>query len=196
LESSGGIRHNLAQMAILIDAATVVVTVRSLNARFPGGLDAFMEHAPNATYRSDGDIAGISFMLPADAWLFVRSLTQHGFVDPSTTPSADVAVVEQQAGLLAPCDWLNLDLTRLNLPDGRPFAAAIAWVGAKRPKTFAAFEGWTPGTMQPIGSDELQQNYELVKVDRPAEGNGAVATSSRNGPNDLHRPTGTGGPGT
>jgi hypothetical protein len=163
-------------MAILIDAVTVVVTIPSLNEHYPGGLDAFTQHAPNGTCRSDGAIAGISFMVPADAWRFVRSLTQHGFVDPSTTPSADVAVVEQQAGLLAPCDWLNLDLTRINLPHGRPFAAAIAWVGATRPTTFAAFEGWTPGTMQPIADDDLKHNYELVKVDRPSEGNGALVT--------------------
>jgi hypothetical protein len=89
-------------MAVLIDAVTVVVTIPSLNEHYPGGLDAFTQHAPNGTCRSDGAIAGISFMVPADAWLFVRSLTRHGFVDPSTTRSSDVGVVEQHTGFLAP----------------------------------------------------------------------------------------------
>jgi hypothetical protein len=48
-------------MAILIEAATVVATVASLTARFPGGPSAFEQQAPNATCRSDGAIAVISF---------------------------------------------------------------------------------------------------------------------------------------
>ena len=153
-----------------------MATVRSLNARFPGGLAAFEQHAPNSTYRSDGAIAAISFMVAADAWLFVRSLTAHGLGDPSTTPSPDVAVVAEHAGFLAPCDWLNIDLATFNLPDGRPFAAAMAWVGETRPTTFTAPAGWTPRTMKMIGEDDLRQNYELVKVDRSRESKGATVT--------------------
>src|SRR5262245_20492078 len=137
-------------MAILIEAATVVIKVASLNARFPGGLAAFEQRAPTSTYRSDGVVAGISFMVPADAWFFVRSLTAHGFVDPSATSSSDVAVVEQNDGFLAPCDWLNLDLTTFTLPDGRSGAAVMAWVGDTLPTTFTAHPRWTPNAMQPI----------------------------------------------
>ena len=72
-------------MAILIEGVTVVVPVASLHTRFPGGLSAFEEQAPNATFRSDGIVAGISFMVLADAWTFVRTLVRRGFVDPSST---------------------------------------------------------------------------------------------------------------
>jgi len=161
-------------MAILIEGVTVVVPIASLHARFPGGLSAFEQQAPNATYRSDGIVAGISFMVLADAWVFVRTLVRHGFVDPSATRSSDVAVVEQQDGFLAPCDWLNMDLTTCNLPDGSPFPAVIAWMGATRPTTFAAPDGWSPRTMVGIAEDDLENNYELVKVDRHPESRGAV----------------------
>jgi hypothetical protein len=140
-------------MAILIEGVTVVVPIASLHARFPGGLSAFEQQAPNATYRSDGIVAGISFMVLADAWVFVRTLVRHGFVDPSATRSSDVAVVEQQDGFLAPCDWLNMDLTTCNLPDGSPFPAVIAWMGATRPTTFAAPDGWSPRTMVRIAEE-------------------------------------------
>ena len=181
-------------MAILIEGVTVVVPVVSLHTRFPGGLSAFEQQAPNATYRSDGIVAGISFMVLADAWVFVRTLVGHGFVDPSATRSSDVAVVDQQAGFLAPCDWLNMDITTCNLPDGSPFPAVIVWMGATRPTTFAAPDGWSPRTMVRIADDDLEKNYELVKVDRHPEGRGAVVAYRHRETGRMgSRPAGAGG---
>lgn len=163
-------------MAILLEGTTVVVAVGAINARFPGGHPAFERASPNSTYRSDGTIAGISFMVLADAWTFVRALTRHGLIDPSTAPSSDVAVIDQAAGFLAPCDWLTIDLTTFELPDRGVVSAAIAWAGETRPASFSAPPGWTPRVMQPVSEAELETAYELVKVERRPQSGGAVAT--------------------
>ena len=77
-----------------------MLTVSSLDARFPGGSEAFARQPPNSTYRSDGVLAGVTFMVPDDARAFTLTLTKHGFADPWVGETSDIAVIDQRQGFL------------------------------------------------------------------------------------------------
>ena len=161
-------------MAILVEGTMVVITTSSLEGRFPGGAAAFAKQCPNSTYRSDGVLSGVSFMVPADAQRFARALTKHGFVDPSTAATGEVAVVDQSAGVLTKCDWLNVDLKMFRTAEGTAFGATVAWKEGADSTTFAAPSGWRPHSMVQIALSDLEQNYELVSTAEDPSGGGAV----------------------
>src|SRR5262245_9693015 len=162
-------------MAILIDCTTVVITTASLDARFPGGCAAFAQRSPNRTYRSDGVLAAVSFMVFADALAFAVTLTKHGFVNPTSAVSEEIAVIDQTGGFLTKCDWLHVDMKAFRTAEGKPFGATIAWKGDAEPRTFAAPAGWTPHAIHQISLSELKEKYELVKVEQVGAGSGTVA---------------------
>lgn len=164
-------------MAVIVECVTVVVTESALQQRYPGGVAAYREAAPNATYCSDGRISAISFIIPEDAHAFVRTLTRSGLADPWLGRSLDIAVADQSEGLLAECDWLALDLRVVLDPEGRTYPLTLAWVKGEQATTFAAPAGWKPRSSKRLTREELERNYELVRdfaTDRSAGRSGAV----------------------
>ena len=161
-------------MAVLVDCTSIVVRNSALERRFPGGVAGFQDRVPNMTYRSDGILSCVSFMVPADARVFAGALSNHGFCDPSTTSSDEIAILDQSAGFLTPCDWLIVDLRTFSTPDGGIFGATVAWIRGEEPSTFAAYPGWHPRRIEKVSQDVLEQNYEVAQVDHDPDGRGMV----------------------
>jgi len=160
-------------MAVVIECTTVVIVSASLERRFPGGLAGFAQRLPNNTYRGDGKLAAVSFMDPRDARMFVAALAKHGLSDPWSGRSEDVAVVDQSQGFLAPCDWLEVDLRQFTGQDGTPFAATVAWADGEL-TTLAVPPGWHPRRAEQVTTEELERNYEVVRIDRDQASGGSV----------------------
>jgi len=165
-------------MAVVIEATTIVVLLSALERRFPGGVAAFAQQAPNMTFHSDGQLAAVSVMAPGDTRLVVGQLTKHGFADPLKTPSNEICIVDQSKGFLTPCDWLSLDLRAFSTAEGEQFGATIAWVGDE-PGAFAAPRGWTPRRIEQISTEDLARHYEIVKVHRNETGGAVTAYRHR-----------------
>ena len=51
-------------MAVIIEGLSVVISVDTIEARYPGGLEAFEANAPNANCCQDGELARVGFMAP------------------------------------------------------------------------------------------------------------------------------------
>ena len=162
-------------MAILIEATTVVIAIAALERRFPGGAAAFAAQCTNDTYRSDGKIAAVSFMVLDDAKLLVDALSKYGFSDPGSSRSEDIAVVVQGEGLLAPCGWLKVDLRPITCSDGATAGATVAWTGDEEPSTIAVHDGWRPHAYTQVSVADLNQNYDVVEV-RTHDDGGAVTS--------------------
>jgi hypothetical protein len=125
-------------MSVLIEAVTVVVPVAIAELRYPGGLAALARDCPNATFCDDGRIARASFRSRLDAGRFVRALVARGLTFFDGGRFVDVAVVDQQTGCAAPCDWLAVSPP---LPDGY----RAAWLVAAAPGDLALPRRWSPG---------------------------------------------------
>ncbi len=92
-------------MAVLIEAISVVVKRSSVDEKFDGGWQAFVDNVPNDTLCADDEIARIGFMSPADVESYVQHLEALGLAYLRDDKAQDMVVVDQQRGLAVSCDW-------------------------------------------------------------------------------------------
>lgn len=140
-------------MAVLIEAISIVIKIKALEAIFVGRRQDFMALIPNQTLCMDGDIARIGFMTPIGTENFIRVLVNEGLQYLHENVAQDLVVVDQQAGLMAPCDWLTVGHAHLDQGKGpRVMVASL--------KDSPARELVTPDQWQYPGS--LSQTFAFV----------------------------------
>ena len=94
-------------MAVLIEGLSVVIRVKAINARYPGGWKAFKANVPNANCCWDGELARVGFMAPWDTKAFLASLESLGLIHLDGGMARDMLVVDQLQGPAAPCDEIE-----------------------------------------------------------------------------------------
>jgi len=95
-------------MAVLVACISIIVPVRTLEERYPGGVNRYEVDCPNQTFCRDEYLTRIGFMGPADVEWFVDSITANSaltLLDEGVF--ADIAVVDSTFGPTAPCPWLE-----------------------------------------------------------------------------------------
>jgi len=95
-------------MPVLIEAISVIVRRDAVESKFPGGWEAFMGWVQNSTLCADSVIARVGFMAPQDVKHFITELESNGLTYLQRGSAVDMVVVDQQRGLAAPCDWLEI----------------------------------------------------------------------------------------
>ena len=94
-------------MSVLIEGISVIVRNDTLDAKYPGGVDAYRLHIPNRTFCTDGVLTRVGFMVPIDVGFWVRLLQARGLLWADAEKRfRDIAVVDQLAGPTSTCDWL------------------------------------------------------------------------------------------
>jgi tetratricopeptide (TPR) repeat protein len=129
-------------MAVVIEAFSVVIRREAIEAKFPGGLDAFAEQAPNNTLCADAELVRLGFMTPQDVEAYVTSLENQGLVYLEDGSAKDLNVLDQFRGPNFEDDWLNFGQVEM---EGEK--VSIAWVGEPDGR-LAVPEGWRPGRVQ------------------------------------------------
>lgn len=94
-------------MSVIIEAISVVIRQDTLTEKYPGGVRAYIDNAPNSTICCDGFLARIGFMDPADVRAFISTLEIHGMTFLRNNQAVDIAVVDQLRGPTAPVSWLE-----------------------------------------------------------------------------------------
>jgi hypothetical protein len=151
-------------MAVLVEAISVIVRCDAIDARYPGGWEAFRNGVPNATLASDTEIARVGFMTPIDVEAYVRELQMNGLAFNRHGTSADFAVVDQQRGPTKPCAWL--DWGHVSVSGGQVVACRL---NGSKIMSLATPEDWKfEGSLShtyafvPIGLEE--RSLELVET--------------------------------
>ena len=111
-------------MSVLVEAHSIIVRCDAIHGRYSGGWEKFVADVPNGTLCSDGEIARVGFMSPADAKAYINYLEHCGLRVGKNGAAADLAAVFQRSGLKVPCDWLEFDRMEL---DTRCSAASVAY---------------------------------------------------------------------
>jgi len=95
-------------VAVLAEFLNVIVPVRALEERYPGGVEGYARACPNQTFCRDEHLTRIGFMSPADVESFVTSLiTDTSLRLRDGGRFVDIAVVDTLFGPSAPCAWLE-----------------------------------------------------------------------------------------
>jgi hypothetical protein len=126
-------------MAVLVEAISVIVRRRAIDAKFPGGWAAFAADAPNRTLCSDGEIARVGFMSPADVETYVQSLEKLGLTHTEGEKAIDLAVLDQMRGPAVPVDWLEFGHVELTRTGGKVAACRLT---GSRVASIMLPEGW------------------------------------------------------
>jgi len=94
-------------MTISIRFYTVVVRVKTIARKYPGGLDAYIrDNQVGKAYR-DEHIVGVLFMNLNDVEAFIDKLIGLGFTYIVNKAYDEIALVDMHAGPLWPCSWLE-----------------------------------------------------------------------------------------
>jgi hypothetical protein len=141
-------------VSVLVEALTVIVRVDAIDRCVAGGVAEFARTAPNVTYRSDGLLAAVEFLSPAEVQVFVLQLEKVGLRFVQDGKCQDIAVVDQIRGPTVPCDWLTVDI------DARGIARASLTNGPVR--TMAVYPCWDPKFTMTFLSDP---NDARIKTD-------------------------------
>lgn len=94
-------------MSVLVEAISIVVDRDAIDARFPGGWDAFVQFVPNPTLCADPFLARVGFMHVDDVRHFVEALEARGLRHLRNGRAIDLVVVDQQRGPTTGCDWVE-----------------------------------------------------------------------------------------
>jgi len=123
-------------MSVLAEALSVLVRNAMLDEHYPGGVEGFARDCPNASFCSDGRISRVGFLSPRDTRFFLGVLEACGLHWSEGARLPEVAIVDQNLGLLHPCLWVEFGRVR----DGIP----ICWHAAHRPGRLVVPLGWRP----------------------------------------------------
>src|SRR5439155_1704295 len=90
-------------MAVLVEAITVVVRCSTLDEKYPGGAAEYQVDAPNRTFCTDGELTAFAFMHPDDVGSHIERLRQEGIRFMNDDGSSDeIAVVDRTVGPTTP----------------------------------------------------------------------------------------------
>jgi hypothetical protein len=124
-------------MAVLIEAISVVIQLRAVQSKYPGGWSGFAARCPNRTLCADGELARVGFMSPVDVDEFVRHLESLGLQFQRQGKAIDLAVVDQRSGPTTDCDWLQFGTVAV---DGHRVAAC--WATGSEENQLMTPDGW------------------------------------------------------
>lgn len=150
-------------MSVIIEAISVVIRQDTLAEKYPGGIRAYIDNAPNSTICCDGYLARIGFMDPADARAFIATLETHGMQFLQDNKAVDIAIVDQLRGPTAPVFWLEC----ANLTSGEISIIVAFDKRDKETGNVAMPLGWTyenslSKNMTFVPTDELDDRMELL----------------------------------
>src|SRR5687767_5585754 len=98
-------------MAVFVECISIIIPVRVLEERYPGGVKAYELSCPNQTFCRDKHLTRIGFMSPTDAREVVASITAISSLTLLDNGAfADIAVVDGFLGPTALCPWLEFDV--------------------------------------------------------------------------------------
>lgn len=126
-------------MAVLVEAISIIIRRKTIDEKYPGGWNAFVEDAPNRTLCADNKIARLGFMSPIDVQSFIKGLEKIGFNYLVNGQSSEIAVIDQIKGFMVPCDWL--DAGHVEIGKDKQVVTACKLKGC-RSKTIIFPYGW------------------------------------------------------
>lgn len=94
-------------MPVLVEAFSVIIKDSSINSKFKGGIDGFIDTIPNWSYCKDNDIHRIGFKTPDENRKYIQLLEQNGLTFVADNEFVDIAVVDMLTGATLKCSWLG-----------------------------------------------------------------------------------------
>lgn len=144
-------------MAVLVEALCVIVRRSTIDEKYPGGWEKFEADHQTLPFCADDKIMRLGFTSPLEMRSFIRELEKLGLAYLKEGKSADIAIIDQSRGFMAPCDWLEYG--HVTIGDGRTKVAACRLAGCPA-KSIVLPLGWTY-------KQSLSERYSIPSSEDP-----------------------------
>jgi hypothetical protein len=144
-------------MAVLIEVLCVIVRRSTIDEKYPGGWEKFEADHQTLPFCADDKIMRLGFTSPLEMRSVIRELEKFGFAYLKDGNSADIAIVDQSRGFMAPCDWLEYG--HVTIGDGRTKVAACRLAGCPV-KSIVLPLGW-------VYKQSLSERYSIDSPNNP-----------------------------
>ncbi len=142
-------------MSVLVEALTVTVKNQTIESLVKGGVPAFQECVPNATFRTDRFLSAVSFLEPQSTGNFVDDLQQVGMTFVEDGVAQDIVVLDQHRGPTAQCDWLGFDKTEEGF--------SIAWLVGHPQGVMAVYDNWEPNNDLSFREGHIEETMKFLR---------------------------------
>ena len=105
-------------MPVLVEAINVIVRNETIEEKYPGGMGSYWVDSPNESTCSDDYVTRVGFLELGTFREFTDRLMELGFRFVENDEMIDIAVFDQEEGMLRPCRWLHVG----DHPDGFQYA--------------------------------------------------------------------------
>ena len=102
-------------MSLLVGGISIVTKKSTIEDKYRGGLEQYVEDCPNSTFCADEHLTAIMFQTLDDGFRWIRRLEIHGLVFIRKCEFVDIAMVKKLGGLYHRCDWLRFSRVRAHL---------------------------------------------------------------------------------
>lgn len=121
-------------MSVYIEMLNVVVRRSAIDAKFPGGFEAFSRARPNETLCADDHLARVGFMGGCDVEQYVTELQESGLLFLENETAVDMVVIDMLGGPTTACSWVEWGL--------HSEGALAAWLRGRPPGPIAFPAPW------------------------------------------------------
>ena len=101
-------------MAVLIEGISVIIKRKSIEKKYSGGWDSFLNCIPNNTFCADDELVRIGFMIPDDVKKYINSLEENNLKYLENEKAIDLIVVDQLHGSTLKCNWIEIGFINLD----------------------------------------------------------------------------------
>lgn len=127
-------------MAVLAEGLSVVIRRSAVDAKFPGGWEAFVNQVANDTFCHDDRLARLGFSNPQEVEKFINGLEFLGLTYLDGDRAIDMVVVDQDSGFVSSCEWAKFGHGNLG-GDPKKRVAGCQGVNGANPQLITP-EGW------------------------------------------------------
>ncbi|GEP61619.1 hypothetical protein [Reyranella soli] len=149
-------------MPVLVEAFSVIVRADAIKARHDGGWEDFREGVLNQSLTCDNELARVGFMTREDVDRYIAVLERKGLRFLKDGQAKDIAIVDQWAGLLTPCDWLEVG----QMGGEAGSVAACRLIGSVETQLFTPegwrYEGSASQTLRYVSKGEMDETLEYL----------------------------------
>ncbi len=95
-------------MAVLIEGISIIIKRKSIEEKYTGGWDSFINCIPNKTFCADDELVRIGFMVPDDVKKYINSLEENNLEYLKNGLAVDLNVVDQLHDSTMKCNWIEI----------------------------------------------------------------------------------------
>ena len=132
-------------MAIELECVSVIVRIRAIEERYPGGLTAYRDDCPNNSYLQDDHLTRVGFMSTAEADQYLGEVAAEGLRVTNDPSTSDALMVCNSREPIARCDWLVI---------GEHDGVTACWLNGSPPGQLVRWHGNPRSIDAPAGPEE------------------------------------------